>query len=86
MTYYLFLIKTEVVMVINFKPLTDEQWALIFSLIDTTFPPEKKRGGAEVTYEKSGIPCCLSSHEGAAGLICHMTQIFLSPALPDITG
>lgn len=28
-------------MVANFKPLSDEQWVLIFSLMDTTFPPER---------------------------------------------
>jgi transposase len=28
-------------MTVNFKPLSDEQWALIFSLMNTTFPLER---------------------------------------------
>lgn len=28
-------------MTVNFRPLSDEQWALIFSLMNTTFPPER---------------------------------------------
>lgn len=31
----------EVVMNTNFRPLSDEQWSLIFSLMDKTFPPER---------------------------------------------
>jgi transposase len=28
-------------MTVNFKPLSDEQWTLIFKLMNTTFPPER---------------------------------------------
>jgi transposase len=39
--YCLPILQEEVVMTVNFRPLTDEQWSLIVSLMDATFPPER---------------------------------------------
>ena len=35
------MIEDEVVMSTNFHPLSNEQWTLILSLMDKTFPPER---------------------------------------------